>query len=311
MWKTVVVLAGAIALAKYLRGRRLDVGVWWDHGEGQTLRQLGAFLRLMRQVRMGHVAIVVNDQSDTEFDYTDWTPDGLRRFGRALRRAGINPVLTIWGRPTVQWVNDAVNGRPGAPPLAQMAVDMGAVAIEFDNEGGNWGDAHVRGFSSLAEAGRVLVTALRRQLQGTGIELQMTDSGSIDEDTARLMDAFATQAYSRYKGGDPDRAFGAIWGPGNHQRRKYNQIKALRGPRVIMGLPAWDQEYPSRNPHEAMMVALTTTVFLGVREVRYWSAKWLFGEPDQRGTSGDRFNGYAFEFLRAVAQHPGAFRKVT
>ena len=289
---TTAAVSTAKAIPRLLAGK-MRHGVWWDEGEGSTFDSLDLWLNRAESAGIDNIAIMVDGQTDTptEWEYTKWTPDGLANFAQVLRRRGIDLTLVAWPKPNPSWIDGMLNGRPGAPSLPELARDIGARAIEFDAEGGNWSSERVSGFGSLDEAGEALHEGLRpyrpRLRVGTTVHGgRMSPSLTLDSDYV------AVQAYSHFDNGA--RPWGHEYGPGNMQRRGAEKVRELDGPALVMGLAAWDQEYPDHTPDEAMRVAYNASESLGAQEVRYWSAKWLLGHRMDQ-------TPYGLPFLRTKA----------
>ena len=71
---------------------------------------------------------------------------------------------------------------------------------------------------------------------------------------------------------------------GGMQRLSAQRARTLKtlgtpqGPKLCMGLAAYDQRWPGRTARSAFETAWGAAVAEGVRDIRIWSAKWLLTE---------------------------------
>lgn len=265
--------------------RRRTIGVWWDIGEGATLRNMGGYIEQLRVLNIRDVSIEVQSVRDTSFE-VGWNPRSIEDFSYACSRAGIRTGLMLWPRPTTEWIAGL---RAAGPILTATGVDY----LEFDIEENFRSNDLDGSIGTLDEAGRRLVGTGRDFFGG---ELQATTyPGAVapPKTVIRLVDAFAVQAYSQSK----DRQgyeWGGRYGPGNMQRYALDKSESVGARKVIMGLAAYNQNrFPNHTAQEAMAEAYNTAMEL-VNDVRYWSAKHILGYP------GRTPNGYSYDFLKSL-----------
>lgn len=282
---------GALALL-LLGGRRrgMRVGVWYDELESWTVDHLDEALADMQALHFYDCSVELNRQKDEGYGLTRWSTDGIIWFSQHLRYIGIRPVLMYWPWPTRSNLDGLLYGSGGTPPLVEIARSCGA-QIELDVEGYNWDHDRVEGFGSLDEATRYLMDELLRQAHRAGIEIQVTTHGGRVEQylIAKMADVVAIQAYSHWKGGE--RPWDGPYGPGAMQRSRIELVRGLHHPGLIVGLAAWDQNYPGHTWDEAMQVALDACRAAGANHVRYWSAKHIFGH---------RAKTRSYEFIESI-----------
>ncbi len=279
-------------------GGRLKVGVWWDIGASNTFNHLDDHVRLLRELHVDNVTVMINRYHDRQFGFASFSAERLVTFGERLRAEGIGLVLDSWVYPR----RDFIDGLVAALP--QVAVESHARALEFDSEG-TWQDATVRGYDSLDAAGADLIQKLRPAARANGFELGVTiHTGRLNPSVSRLADFVAIQCYTVWKSeyandASKNKNYGlnGVWGPGGRQRLGYAKAKALQGPRPIIGLAAWGQNFPHTAPEVSLGIAAETVLgFADVAEVKYWSWKWIGGTD---GTK--RSPPYAFQFIQRLA----------
>lgn len=280
----IVTLAAGTAYG-VARSRRRRVSVWWDVKGPPTIRYLDRHLKNLATLGVDGLVIMLSDLDGS----WSWSTDELRAFTDALHARRIPFGVDVWVKPTTAFVKML-------PGLFESVANVGAQFIEFDTErpGGwdrtkdedpDWSSSKVVGFSSLeAAAENIAVTMVNSPVPwGT-----TTHPGMLAT-TARLLgqhgDFVVPQAYSRVKTDEPQGAR-----PGSYQERIYEQTHRTYGNMpIVMGLAAYDQEFPGWSPSQAMVTAADASFDLGVREVRFWSWKWI------GGYNGVPKNRYAYD----------------
>lgn len=282
-WKWVAgvgIVLAIVLLASSARGatrtKKRRVSVWWDVGGPMTIRHLNRHIANLKALGVSGVTIMLDEADGT----INFNQNDLVEFASTLRVNGIAFGLDIWSRPTRQFVAERL------PWVFALANGAGAQFIEFDTEG-EWTSSRLRGYTSLDEAASGVAQAMRRSPVPWGIttfrERLVTTALSL----GRYGNFIVPQAYSRV--GNDDR-IGAF--PGSYQIKVYDQTRrAYGGMPVVMGLAAFDQEFPGMDPASAMIVAARASFDLGVNEVCFWSWKWI------GGVDGTPRNQYAFDAL--------------
>lgn len=259
------------------------LGLWWDLSPRDTLREPAYTVAAIVEHGITDVCVEVHGQTDGDtFAWTKWTPDELVTFADLLQRhTDARLTLMVWPRPTGAGVESIV---AAVPPVAELCR---AVAIEFDVEGGNWKDGHVRDYISLSAAGSDLVAEFRKRwahLLGATFHM-----GRINRTVSAHVDYVAPQAYSVAT--KDDRGWGDKYGPGNMQREAWARTRDLDAKFTVLGLAAYGQTGYG-DPAKAMTEALAAGRELGAAAFRWWSAKHVVGP---------KANAYASRWLRLVA----------
>jgi len=271
--------------------RYLDVfdtprlGCWYDATPSQTFKDWDATAKKMRSSRLEDYAVEVNRQTDKDWGFTKWKAGDLIRFGDLLEEEDLGKLtLMVWPRPTRDFIDQMLLTLP------EIAKKCGAVAIEFDVEGGNWQEKYLEGFDDIEDAGRYLVESFRKAtdcLLGASFH-----TGRINRSVSELVDYVAPQAYSTYDEGDEyDGRYEVV----NMQIRAWKKVMEIEdedGKRfIIVGLAAYRQKYPGHSPLDAMFAAADAAIELGAAHLRWWSWKHIMGHRD---------NGYAEEAIACV-----------
>ena len=209
--------------------------------------------------------------------------------GLAFSR-NVEIVLTLWPEPSKKYLDDM------EAHISDYIVASGCAALEFDAEG-NWTKDKVSGFSTLHLAADYLAAIMQRLSVKHNIRVELTTftahtENSSQADLATHANRLLPQAYSV-----ADRTNGKVpWGtqlaPGKMQVYTLDRAKQVKGThKLCCGLAAYDQKFDGHTEQEAMQLAWDTAVSYGCEEVRFWSAKWVFGVKK---------NGYASTFLKSL-----------
>lgn len=270
----VPVLAAAATLAR--RGKRKRVSVWWDVYAPPTMRHLDRHLANLKALGSPDVVVMLTEPEGR----VNFAESELVDFAKALRSVGSRLVgIDTWIHPNPQSV-------AGLPGLFSLAKRTGVDFIEFDVEG-NWTPGHVSGYSSLDEAARAVVSAMRGSPVPWGVTTNMGRIGGAARTLAQHGSFIVPQAYSV---AHSDELGGAL--PGRYQIQAHRRTRDLYGSMpMVMGLAAFDQQFPGIDPTDAIVTAAKTSFGLGVKGVRFWSWKWI-GGPD-----GEPKAPYAYEAL--------------
>ncbi len=270
----------------------LKVGVWIDDAARQVLTD--DYVTSVKSTGFSTVAIMVN-RSNTRADEPDWsllwTADEYAEAASRFQAAGVEVVFTAWPRPRKSQIDQM------CAFVGELLSRTGARGFEVDTEG-NWTDARRQDFASLAEAGTYLGRQMRAAApSGTRLELttypyhpEFAKSPTI----AQYVDVLLPQAYSVHRAGN---GWDAASGPGSLQHTALSLARKIPGKEIICGLAAYRQDYPGHTAAEAMSRALETARAEGLRNVRYWSSKWIVGHMR---------NDYSAAFIARAALPDGA-----
>jgi hypothetical protein len=266
----------------------MKVSVWIDCGWARIRDHLDAHLAALRELGITRVCVMCNQPGDKLFNLSSFPAPCARVFAAELRPLGIGLTMTIWPRPTREYLTAM-----GAE-LPELAAELGA-DIELDIEGQWTETAAQRAGWSLVDAEQYLLGSLRPT--PTGPRLGVTSHlGRPQWRIAREVDYLALQAYSYCAAAEPAREWHGYAGPGQWQRRAIREAveEHVGLGRLIIGLAAWDQDWPGHLAVEAMQQAWEPCEGVGLAEVRYWSWTWIAGR-----SGGNR--GYAYNFLKEKA----------
>lgn len=272
----VVIGMAGIASARS-RSRKRRISVWWDVIGSLTVRKLDQYIADLKTLGVSGVVIMLNEAYSDTLN-TAFTERELEVFTAALRKNGIWFGLDTWIKPSRAYIESL-------PALFPLAKRLGASFIEFDVEG-PWKPAQVVGYASLEEASKHVASVMSRSPVPWGVTTLMERLKTTAWTIAKYGSFVALQGYSRVHTDDPR---GTL--PGVYQQRVYNDSRAVCGPDMpfIMGLAAFDQEgFSDMTPKTAMLAAAKASYDLGVRELRFWSWKWI---------AGPQKNGYAYNAL--------------
>lgn len=265
----------------------MKVSVWVDCGWSRIQDHLQAHLKALGKLHITRVCVMCNQPSDNEFNMASFPAEGCRRFSDVLRPLGIGLTLTTWAQPTRAYLDGL------GEELPELADQVGS-DIELDLEG-QWTEAAARRAGwTLEQAENYLLGCLRPL--PTGRRLCITPAYVRPQlQFAKRCDEVAMQCYSRCGANDPARAWDAWSGPGQYQQRGARMLrKELPQAHHVLGLAAWDQEYPGHDAAESMARAWDTCEQASISEVRYWSWTWIVGTDAKK-------RGYAFRFLKEKA----------
>lgn len=273
----------------------LDLSVWSNRSGSDWERNVDKWADTLVELGFAEVALMTESQRPSTYSLSKYRDaKQLIDVSRKLVDKGVRVVLVSWTDPVRKELDDIVDGDGHLPGILDLARDCGASGVEWDCEGGNWSGDYVKGFKDLDEASYYL----RDRIYAKRDELGMTIRISADTHHGRtvasykiitLFDEFATQTYSKYDPDEPDRWWGAKYGPGNFQRTHIAKARALQDehgrPEIIAGLASWNQSYPEhagdgreRGGAESMLEAMKATIETGIYRIRFW--KWKsFREP--------------------------------
>lgn len=266
------------------------LGLWLDDPPKVVLREVYFDQLVALGVRV--VAVMI-DTSRRGWD-PKWSVGQLNELRQLALSRDIEVVLTCWPEPDPEDIDAMVKDLP------RLLVAAGASALEIDTER-NWRHDRVRnvrrqvGRSSLDLAGDHLVAGLSRVRAQLDVRLELTTFTSHTEngrsaDVAPHMDRLVPQAYSVRERNGKLIPWSHSYGPGGMQRFTIDRTLLIEGPKLSVGLAAYDQAWPGHTAHEAMEIAWLAALAYDPMEIRFWSSKWVLGV---------RANGYAADFLRS------------
>jgi hypothetical protein len=275
---------------------KVEIGVWGDDAPSRMAKkhyaQRLAALGITNVALMMNRANVSRDAEPWDLRWKDrneegWHDDAICEVAENLATCGIDVILTSWPRPDKRQIDSMV------PDMADLLKATRAKAWEVDVEG-NWHTRHLKHFKGMAEAGQYLAEAMKSVTDPLGIRTESTTFGHHAElgrypTVTHLLDVAVVQGYSvAERQGKPYPWHGYL-GPGRHQQWIYARAKKAGAKEVVMGLAAYEQNFPGRSALRAMKIAYDKSVELGVSGVRYWSSKWILGARAHQTPYGAEF----------------------
>ena len=268
------------------------VGLWIDDPPMHVAKR--SYFDKLRAHGVTVIAVML-DTSRKGWD-PKYTPARLDKLAKLCAEYGIELVLTTWPDPVKREIAKA------ARDMRVFIDATGATGWEIDTEF-NWKGSRVQGFrrqggrSAIDLAGDALVDSMLAVKAATGCRLELTTFTSHTEngraaDVAPYMDRLIPQAYSvrhrnrrnpktrkREKWNVP---YTHVYGPGKMQDHTLGRTLVVPGVEagkieMAAGLAAYDQRFPGKTIADAMSDAYDAAAGHGVREVRYWSSKWVVG----------------------------------
>jgi hypothetical protein len=269
----------------------VSVGVWWDLGARWTVERREQLADDIVQAGIESVAIMVDGSKPDEMGRPRWKWSGprIRKWADCLHERKIDVLLSCWPRPDIEYLTAQAGG------MAELIKQARPARLENDLEG-NWEARDVSGYESLEHA----ATALLEWQRVYGLPIEATTFPNHAEFSSKStvacqVEGRVPQCYSRYIEADRSYDWGAAYGPARMQR---HGIKRARGasidwvePRTVCGLACYAQTFPDHSPQSAMAGALLAARAQRIEEVRYWSAKFIWG---------DKANGYARSFIGGI-----------
>lgn len=279
-------LFGWALVRRLIPGRRSRflVGCWWDVTESRTRRDWTLFRQHLVECDVNEVCVMVNDQTDGPYPWTQWTADGLEWMAGECRNLGIVFSIMVWPRPSPDHIEALLAG-----PVA-LAAKHGW-PVEYDVETFNWQASRLRGYATLDAAADELV----RRTRAAGVRVVGSTTYPFGVGSSAFMgvikrsDYCAVQAYSVNRNSDPQYAPGAAFGPGRMQLVAAERMQRFAPHvRFACGLAAYGQTWPGVDREATMAAAFVAATNVGAASVRYWSAKHFLG-PNR--------NSYAWRFI--------------
>lgn len=190
-----------------------------------------------------------------------------------------------------------------------MLEAAGAAGLEFDAEG-NWLPAKVKGFANIDKAGDELVKVFERVSVAYDVRTELTTypfhtENSKTADVAPHADRLLPQAYSVRNRKNKDGSnllidWNGTYGPVGMQKLTLDRamqvpgVGTTAGPLISCGLAAYDQSgWPGKTGEQAMRAAYDAACAYEPVEIRFWSAKWIFGILSKK-------NAYASKFIKSL-----------
>lgn len=272
------------------------LGAWIDSPRKEVLTP--SWWGRFRDHGLSSGAIMV-EGAGQGLDYR-WDMHDLAHAGVLARQADVELVLTYWLEPSRKYLAEFERT---ASALLKLS---GAAAIDLDQEL-NWLTSKLEGFSTLDEAAVEAMRVIRGFTHSLDVRIDLTTFPFHAENSARAVlapkvDRVYPQAYSVVHRKDGTGAPLVVpWGdrlaPGVLQHVAIERAKQIPGanqpggPEVCCGLALYDQGFAGHGPMESMKVALDTVASYGVKDVRVWSTKWIWGPSA---------NAYAAKFLMSL-----------
>lgn len=259
-----------------------EIGVWLDDALSAIDQK---YIAECKNSHINSVCIMIN-KSNTNASDSPWElrykkqafVDAIKKF----KDNGIDVTLTCWPRPSKEQLDTMF------ADIEDLMNLSDAKNFEVDTEG-NWDKKFLKGFRTMREAAEYLGNGMNRIAHSRGGKTSLTtftyhQENSDKAQVGKYMDALYPQAYSVHSRSDKAVGWNEQLGPGGMQELTINRAKKVpefKG-EVACGLAAYDQKWPNHTEAEAMKTALDKAMNLGVKKVRYWSSKWLFGAVETK-----------------------------
>ena len=296
---------------------RFIMEVWSNRSGSQWKRDGERYCQRIKECGITGVRLMTESQSSGGYSLSKFgeDPASLLRTCLLIKEQGLTVGLTTWPEPTKREIDRLIDGDERLPGLPQLCVDTDARLLEFDAEGGNWDHEYVRGFKDLDEASTYLHSRLHAKRAELGGDFRIgvsthhgrtTKSYTILSGSREVagvptpwVDECAIQVYSKYAADEPDRWWGAKYGPGSFQEAGLKKIRGLQInelPEAGLGVPSWNQEYPvhagggrARPGEESMVKAMCAAYAQGCRNLCLWELSFVME------------NAYVLEAMKAFA----------
>jgi hypothetical protein len=277
-------------------GTALRFSAWSNRTGNQWLDSMDEWCEHANAIGISEIALMLDEQTDGGWTLSKYGGDPERVIAvcDGLRSHGIVPVLVTWPVPVRAQIDKLLC------EMVDLAFAADARAIELDVEGGNWSSSHVEDFDSLDDAARYLGSQLYTRAEHFGIPIA-TDTHLGRMTPSNLVLSVPTganltgcgelyvQAYSKYAEDEPERWWGAKYGPGNMQREGFYKMLDVQSAlepydapeNLFMGIAGYSQVYPehagdgrARSGEESILEAVSACVDMAVYDIRFWSWKY-------------------------------------
>lgn len=271
-----------------------DLEVWVDDAQVKILKP--EYWDVVKDLGFKSAAFMV-DTSTRGWD-TSWTAKKYEKVGKLAADRGIKLITTIWPEPNKLYFNGALKD------IANFLNAAGSHILESDMEF-NWKPERST-FKTWIEANDEFlkfIDKVKQQVPNLQTELTTFTSHAENGKAAKAaphMDRLVVQAYGIRRRPNGDLIpWGHVYSAGKMQTYTLDRTILVPGvqngkPRVSVGVPAWDQEWPGHTEKEAMQLARDACLnypHVQVESLRYWSSKWIFGS---------RKNDYASDFIKGL-----------
>jgi len=274
----------------------IQISLWLDCAPKKIMTK--EYFEELSALGISNVAFMINEMNTRKgLDpwSVRWGYEHLKKATDLAAEHNIGSTLTIWPQPNKSVIDASMKDIEG------MIILPGVEALEIDTEG-NWRDWALDGFKSMKEAGKYLAIKMRAACELNGhAHTELTTYPSHEENSpyaviAKFMDVLLPQCYSiRNREGRPTPVpWNHRYGPGRMQDWGMARAALVPGKRqhLACGLAAWDQAgWEEKLPEEAMEMAFKAAIASGVKEVRFWSSKFIVG---------NRSNGYSKSFCENI-----------
>jgi hypothetical protein len=272
--------------------KNTSLGLWGDNPRSELLSQ-DFWDRFADELRFDLLAVMI-DRSDKDPTYT-YQPRHVEKLLELADPSAVEIVLTTWPYPDKDQIDkqcEQMEELMKVGPVAAWEVDL-----EF-----NWKVKHVRDFDDLDLAGDYLVKRMREVCAIQDARFEVTSftqhtENSKRADVAPECDRVLVQAYSVANRNDKPVSLESRYSPGNMQAFTLDRtiqipgVDTENGPRLGVGLAAWDQRFVGLSARMAMLQAVQASLLYDPIDIRWWSSKHVIGK---------RANPYAFSFLSGL-----------
>jgi hypothetical protein len=280
-----------------------SLGLWGDNPRRDILTP--DFFRVLGEEMGFDLVALMIDRHDKDPTFT-YKPKHVERALNLADPGAIEVVLTTWPYPDKDQIDQQclqMDELLSVGPVAAWEVDLEFNWKSKKRVKGRWVNM-VHGFPNLDKAGDYLVDKMQELCAKHQVRFEMTSFTQHTENSSRAdvapeANRLLVQAYSVDTRNEEEVGWGSRNGPGRMQ--KFTLDRTLKvpgvntvGPRLGVGLAAWDQRFKGHKPEEAMLVALEATMLYNPIDIRWWSSKHIINVKSRRA------NPYALKFLKTL-----------
>ena len=253
-------------------------GVWVDDAPGRVIKP--GYWDQLKAFGFSTGALML-DTTEPGWDPL-FTPGQVRQIYDLAVARNIELVLTVWPVPRAS-VLDAM-----FDDLERHYLPIGPAALEVDCEG-LWQPKYVGGFTDLRKASIHLVNRMDKVRRDHDVRTELTTFAGHPEAQAgclvsRHVDRVLAQIYSTRNNWRKEAVeWDSRYGPGIRQTKELEKFRKIPAdedgtpPKICVGLAAWDQKWPGHTIGDAMDLAFDAAMEWDPVEVRWWSAKHIWG----------------------------------